>query len=77
MLLELIAAWELDPARCLLIGDQASDLQAAAACGMPARLFPGGDLLAFAGPLLGGSSLACRTEGVDGPDKPGHEGPLG
>lgn len=54
MLLELIAAWELDPARCLLIGDQAGDLQAAAACGMPAKLFPGGDLFEFAGPLLAG-----------------------
>lgn len=52
MLEELIAAWELDPARCLLIGDQASDLQAAAACGVPGRLFPGGDLLAFARPML-------------------------
>jgi D,D-heptose 1,7-bisphosphate phosphatase len=54
MLLELIAAWELDPARCLLIGDQANDLQAAAACGVPAKLFPGGDLSEFAGPLLAG-----------------------
>ena len=52
MLEELIAAWELDPARCLLIGDQPTDLAAAAACGVPGHLFSGGDLLDFARPLL-------------------------
>lgn len=52
MLQELIAAWELEPARCLLVGDQPTDLGAAAACGIPAHRFPGGDLLAFVGPLL-------------------------
>lgn len=54
MLLDLIQAWELDPARCVLIGDQPTDLQAAEAAGMPAALFPGGDLAAFAAPLLAG-----------------------
>jgi D-glycero-D-manno-heptose 1,7-bisphosphate phosphatase len=52
MLQELIAAWELDPARCLMVGDQPTDLQAAAAAGVPAHLFPGGDLAAFVKPLL-------------------------
>ena len=52
MLQELIAAWELDPARCLLVGDQPTDLQAAAAAGVPAHLFPGGNLADFVGPLL-------------------------
>lgn len=52
MLLELIAAWQLDPARCLLIGDQPTDMQAAAAAGMPSHLFTGGNLEAFARPLL-------------------------
>jgi D-glycero-D-manno-heptose 1,7-bisphosphate phosphatase len=54
MLLDLIRAWELDPARCRLVGDQASDLQAAAAAGVAGHLFPGGDLLEFVRPLLVG-----------------------
>ena len=54
MLLDLIRAWELDPARCLMIGDQPSDMQAAAAAGVPARLFPGGNLEAFVAPLIRG-----------------------
>lgn len=44
MLQELITAWSLDPARCLLIGDQPTDLQAAAACGIAARLYTCGKL---------------------------------
>jgi D-glycero-D-manno-heptose 1,7-bisphosphate phosphatase len=55
MLLDLLARWQLDPARCLLIGDQASDLAAAAAAGIPGHLFPGGDLSEFALPLLAGA----------------------
>jgi D-glycero-D-manno-heptose 1,7-bisphosphate phosphatase len=54
MLLDLIARWRLDPAQCVMIGDQPSDLAAAAAAGIPAYLFPGGDLAEFALPLLGG-----------------------
>ena len=52
MLQELIAAWQLDPAHCLLVGDQPTDLQAAAACSIPAHLFPGGNLATFVKPLL-------------------------
>jgi len=52
MLLDLIARWQLEPARCLMVGDQPSDLAAAAAAGVPAHLFPGGDLAAFIAPLL-------------------------
>ncbi len=53
MLLDLLARWELDPRRCLLIGDQNSDLAAAAAAGIPGHLFPvGGNLAHFMAPLL-------------------------
>jgi D-glycero-D-manno-heptose 1,7-bisphosphate phosphatase len=56
MLLDLIRAWELTPGTCVLVGDQPTDLAAAAAAGMPAYLFPGGDLAAFVAPLLSSPS---------------------
>ncbi len=49
---DLIRAWELDPARCVMIGDRASDLQAAAAVGVAGHLFAGGNLLSFLRPIL-------------------------
>ncbi len=56
MILDLVRTWHLDPAQCLMIGDQPSDMAAAAAAGVPGYLFPGGDLLAFARSLLGNAS---------------------
>ncbi len=53
MLLDLIRAWELDPARCVLIGDQPSDMAAAKAAGIAARRYEGGDLAEYVRPLLG------------------------
>ena len=47
-----MACWPTDRARSLLIGDQPRDLAAAAAAGIEGRLFPGGDLDAFAAALL-------------------------
>ncbi len=47
MLLDLIRAWELDPARCVLIGDQPTDLAAADAAGVRSLLFAGTDLAEF------------------------------
>ncbi|HET6183509.1 MAG TPA: HAD family hydrolase [Acetobacteraceae bacterium] len=58
MLRSLIAAWELDPARCLMVGDQPSDLAAAEAAGVPAVLFPGGNLDEFLAGQLGPLPLA-------------------
>jgi D-glycero-D-manno-heptose 1,7-bisphosphate phosphatase len=52
MLLDLIRTWELDPARAVMIGDQPSDMRAAADAGVVGHLFPGGNLMAFLSPIL-------------------------
>ena len=52
MLLDLMSRWQVDPARSLLVGDQPTDLAAATAAGIPAHLFPGGNLAEFMAPLL-------------------------
>ena len=58
MLLDLMRRWQLDPARCVLVGDQPSDLAAAAAAGIASRLFDGGDLLALVCRLTGDAAMA-------------------
>ncbi len=52
MLLDLIRVWGLDPGRGLMIGDQETDMQAAAAAGVLGHPFHGGNLLDFARPLI-------------------------
>ena len=52
MLLDLIRTWELHPARCVMVGDQPSDMAAAAAAGVAGHMFPGGNLLSFVRPIL-------------------------
>ena len=52
MILDLMNRWRLDPARCVMVGDQPTDVQAAAAAGIHGVLFEGGNLLATVRPLL-------------------------
>lgn len=58
MLLDLMRAWRLDPARCVMVGDQPSDLAAAHAAGIAGHHFPGGNLARFVAPLLASNFLA-------------------
>lgn len=47
MILDLLASWPVDASRSFLVGDKDSDLQAAAAASIDARLYSGGDLHAL------------------------------
>ena len=53
MLLRAIADHGLDPARCLMIGDKDSDMDAARAAGIAGRLYTGGDLRDLLGAVSG------------------------
>ncbi|CAN2536335.1 D-glycero-beta-D-manno-heptose-1,7-bisphosphate+7-phosphatase [Methylocapsa aurea] len=52
MLLSLIERRRVDPAASLMIGDKASDMEAARAAGVPGYLFSGGRLDAFVEKIL-------------------------
>jgi D-glycero-D-manno-heptose 1,7-bisphosphate phosphatase len=62
MLLDLMRVWELDPARCVLIGDQDTDMAAAAAAGISGRRFEGGNLANFVRPLLDSVGRVERSD---------------
>lgn len=47
MILRGLSEWRADPARCILIGDKETDLQAATAAGVKGYLFGGENLLDF------------------------------
>lgn len=52
MIEDLIRVWQLDRQRCILVGDQPTDLTAAAAAGIAGHQFTGGNLVDFVAPLL-------------------------
>lgn len=54
MLVDLMARWPVVRAGSFLIGDKHSDLEAAAAAGIPGHLFEGGDLALFVDSVLAG-----------------------
>jgi D-glycero-D-manno-heptose 1,7-bisphosphate phosphatase len=47
MIRKLLAEWPIDASQSCLSGDRETDLEAAAAAGIPGHLFSGGDLLDF------------------------------
>jgi D-glycero-D-manno-heptose 1,7-bisphosphate phosphatase len=47
MILDLLRVWDVDPARCLLVGDQPTDIAAAEAAGVAGHLFADDDLAGF------------------------------
>jgi D-glycero-D-manno-heptose 1,7-bisphosphate phosphatase len=53
MILDLMRAWELAPERCLMVGDQPTDIAAAEAAGIASFHFPGGNLDRAIAPLIG------------------------
>ncbi len=62
MILNLISAWELEPRHCMLIGNQDTDMQAAAAAGIAGQLFDGGNLRDTVGAIVLRGHDALRTE---------------
>ena len=66
MLLRAMREHAVDRDRSLLIGDKPSDIEAARRAGVEGRLFPGGDLLAFAEAVLAEKRSGTEREGSDG-----------
>ncbi len=63
MILDLFANWPIDKDGSFLVGDNASDIEAAHAAGLPGYRFEGGDLLAFLRSKVGvADRVAMETE---------------
>ena len=68
MIVDLLQRWDLDPARCVLVGDQPTDLAAAQAAGIRGVRFEGTDLLATVERLPGfGDGAATCPEAATPP----------
>jgi len=52
MLLRAMAEWPVDLGKSLMVGDKDGDVEAGRRAGVRARLFDGGDLMAFLRPEL-------------------------
>ena len=67
MILRAMREWKTDPARSFLIGDKASDVEAARRAGLRGLRFSGGDLSLFTGAALvqaaSGSLVASTAHG--------------
>jgi D-glycero-D-manno-heptose 1,7-bisphosphate phosphatase len=62
MLIDLMAQWPVDRARSLMVGDQPSDLAAAAAAGIASLHFTGGNLHDALAPRLAAMAAAHENE---------------
>jgi D,D-heptose 1,7-bisphosphate phosphatase len=60
MILDLMQHWPIDRQSSFLVGDQGSDLAAAAAAGIPGQLFNGGNLAAFIAPICSAGAQSSQ-----------------